>query len=942
MLRLFLFCLFVFSAFDTEARVPFSRTIWLNENNSAIRVNTLFQATTEKIYIGTDNGLFSFNGREIRIISDSLNTAVTAIQEFNKTIWVGFDNGMIGFVKNDRIILYPLHGSIPDVAISSISFLGSDRFFLSTKGSGIFLVQHGLSLGFDSESGLSDNYCYQLQETNSGSYLINTDQGINRVTFQDSFLVKKYNTRNGLPDNIVRIARKHPNINYWYLGTQQSGISVFNEEQSTFRSLIPEWRYGQVNDLRFADDQHLIAVTNSGYLLIIDLSKENADVRSFYFQDKKLNTVITDKSGNIWIGTLQGLLQVTELFMSNLPVKHYFDLKKITAMASWRDILYYTQDQEVYRYNPEQETGDFVFRVPTEITSLYIDDEHHFWIGTLGQGLWYSTGKMATPAIGYENKNKAQILNISGFGNHIYVSSLNGADEFIYNKNRLKKIRSFNKSNGLGSDYIYQTLAEKDGSVWFSTDGNGLIKYEQGQFRKIAGKLFRNGVSYSVVTTDEGHVFSGTLEDGLIHRTNDKWERIDREDGLQDETISGLAATADGTIVSVNARGIDILYKPFYRVKHINKRSGLGIEELSPVLNCITKNAKGDVFLPYQNGFVRINTNAPVKDIAPGIKLNSVSLFFNPVADNRNRFNAQENYISFDFEGTNFVNPEQLFYRYKLEGYNDSWVPTSDEQISFPQLNPGKYNLKLQVGLDKNFNLAREEEYAFSIDKPWYKEPWFIIIAIAAFATIVYAFLKWREQGLKRIAHLQKERMTFDYEQLKNQVNPHFLFNSLNTLISLIEEDRDAAVSYTTELSDLYRISLGNKDKDLIYLAEEMDMLRKYWYIQKSRFGTGLEWEIRIDPLILKGKKLIPMALQLLVENAIKHNVVSPTHPLLITITADKDKVIVRNKIKEKRSKEKSTGLGITNIILRYQQLTREPVCIERVGDEFVAQIPLL
>jgi sensor histidine kinase YesM len=207
---------------------------------------------------------------------------------------------------------------------------------------------------------------------------------------------------------------------------------------------------------------------------------------------------------------------------------------------------------------------------------------------------------------------------------------------------------------------------------------------------------------------------------------------------------------------------------------------------------------------------------------------------------------------------------------------------------------------------------------------------------------LIYAYIRAREKSLRRLSSLQRERLLFEYEHLKSQVNPHFLFNSLNTLANLIEEDRDAAVQYTNELSDLYRNMLTYRNKDLVPLAEEWNILQHYLYIQQSRFGDALQVELRVPETIMNTRRIVPLALQLLVENAIKHNVASRSRPLTIIIEAQGDRLAVRNAINPKLSKEKGAGLGLINIKKRYALITDRHISFGVVHNEYIVTLPLL
>jgi LytS/YehU family sensor histidine kinase len=269
-------------------------------------------------------------------------------------------------------------------------------------------------------------------------------------------------------------------------------------------------------------------------------------------------------------------------------------------------------------------------------------------------------------------------------------------------------------------------------------------------------------------------------------------------------------------------------------------------------------------------------------------------------------------------------------------------VYTSDEVVPFVQLPPGTFTFHVQAAASEDFSNPAEAQYMFTIAKPYWQRAWFIVLVAGILLGAGYGYIKIRERNLRKLSRLQRERMVFEYEHLKSQVNPHFLFNSLNTLVSLIEDDQTAAVDYTVHLSDLYRNMLSYKDQDLISLSEEYEIIRNYMYIQRSRFGDALHLEVEIPGHLFATRKIVPLALQLLVENAIKHNVVSLSKPLTIRIIADEDTITVSNPIQPKASKEKGAGLGIANIKKRYALLTNRTTRFGAEGNMYVVKLPLL
>lgn len=199
-------------------------------------------------------------------------------------------------------------------------------------------------------------------------------------------------------------------------------------------------------------------------------------------------------------------------------------------------------------------------------------------------------------------------------------------------------------------------------------------------------------------------------------------------------------------------------------------------------------------------------------------------------------------------------------------------------------------------------------------------------------------FKNWKEAAVQQ-EKLKREQLALQYETLKSQVNPHFLFNNLNSLTSLISTNPEKAIDFVKKLSEVYRYVLDQKDHELVALETELKFLESYIFLQKIRFETNLNVQINVN----SGKfKVIPLSVQMLVENAIKHNEISDKNPLVIHIFSnDNDYLNVENQLQKKVGSEGS-GSGIQNIKDRYEFFTSKKVIISENTENFIVSIPLL
>ncbi len=216
----------------------------------------------------------------------------------------------------------------------------------------------------------------------------------------------------------------------------------------------------------------------------------------------------------------------------------------------------------------------------------------------------------------------------------------------------------------------------------------------------------------------------------------------------------------------------------------------------------------------------------------------------------------------------------------------------------------------------------------------------FCTIMIIAIYESIY-FMNELRKSVEETENLKRESLSAQLNALRTQVNPHFLFNNLNTLVSLIPENPKHAVAFVQQLAKVYRHILEVKEEKSILLKEELEVLHAYSFLLKTRFGDNLDVSVNI-PQEKMGKRIVPLSLQLLMENAIKHNIVSSEKPLLINIFTDNGSLVVSNNLQMKNQVNESTGIGLDNIRNRYKMLSDQPVTVTESGTNFTVCIPLI
>jgi two-component system, LytTR family, sensor kinase len=245
------------------------------------------------------------------------------------------------------------------------------------------------------------------------------------------------------------------------------------------------------------------------------------------------------------------------------------------------------------------------------------------------------------------------------------------------------------------------------------------------------------------------------------------------------------------------------------------------------------------------------------------------------------------------------------------------------------------------------FLISLRSELTYSQFWLMYKDEFFksiLILFILVFIYslldfVVYSYNQMKEEEV-RSAEVMNNQLNLQFEALKSQLDPHFLFNSLNTISSLLYKDTEKAERFIRMFAESYRFIFRQNDQALIPLKKELDFVQAYNYLLEVRFQESYELKINLPDSILKSY-VPPLSVQMLVENAIKHNLISPTSPLAVEIDFEKNYLCVRNNINPLRVQPESFQIGIENIKKRYSYFTDESILLDK-NEQFKVSLPLI
>lgn len=963
---LILFFFFLIVGSVSHAQTPFFKKVYLNKENTNLKVNTIYKDPNGLLWFGTNEGLYEFDGLESTPYLVNINhfdNSVTAIfMDQNGKLWVGFKNGRIAVLKDHELKLIVTDSPFPKHPVKGIARDKQNNLWFSTAGEGVFFYSQNHLTHLGANEGLNNDYTYCATLAGDGKIYVGTDDGIAVCANANGNInIERLSDKEGLPDRIVRCIEDDHAGNLW-IGMQEMGVCkyLYNTGKFSIPKEFENWSLGQINSITKEKSGWWIATDESGLIFYNENQSTPAKIyKNFNNLDfVRVSQVCADNENNVWMISNFNIFQSMG---NHLMVLDKIKNLKITFVHSLlcdkKNNLWFTPDQDLVRIN----LNDTLFSQykkykivqssqMVDIVSMYEDFEGFIWVGTMGRGLYRvnpTTGNIQKIS-GNAVLNNASVISIAGYQKTIWLATLNGLIKVtlptnINTDNLVVDFKNYFGQNLLGSDYVYSIFVDSRKRVWFGTDGRGISCLDGEKFSNYGLKQgLKSEVIYSITEDEKGNIWFSTLNAGIYKFDGVNFTNYSIKNGIRNLGISSLLSDGKGSIIIMHKQGIDVLDPKTGKFFYFGTE--VGLSDINSDLNSITKDRDGNIWLGTELGILRFYNDANHYTNKPKTILNQPLLFTEEETNtNLPLFKADQNNISFDFYSIWYSNPDRIRYQYMLQGYTHQWVNTKDRKLVFPNLVPGKYVFKVRSSINNNFKNASEASFSFTIKRPWWQLWWIRILSGVLLLIVVALAVRLRFERVRNLERLEKEKIGFQFETLKNQVNPHFLFNSFNTLIAIIEEDKEVAIEYVEKLSDFFRNIVTYRDKDTISLRKELELASTYFFLQKKRYGKNFTLKIDVNEENLDCK-VPPLVLQLLLENAVKHNSVSAETPLNVTIFADSKmaRLYVRNKINKRRTQEPGTGTGLLNIVNRYKLLSKEEVTIENNLNEFIVSIPLI
>ena len=931
------------------------KELFLTSDFGNMEFKSILYGSEGFLYLGTSGGLFKTDGfnKSLVPLTDSLKVqSITSLAEYStEELIIGTASGRLLKIRQnggEQEYMASVGAEIRDILISP-----EKDIWFATYGKGLYHLNDSMRI-IDTSNGLLDNYCYCLETDSSGRIWVGTDRGIN-ILSDDGSVTHSITGNEGLPDVLVT-ALYHDNRDRMWVGMESAGVCYLDMSPGPEKIIQPvsSWEYGMVSYLLQSGQNMIIATSEQGIFILKDI----ITTQSLNSQPWSVSTgleiigLVEDNHRNIIVLTPEDIILTPGDALQLWTSRNDFTFRDIHALHIDDEArLWFSIYNSLYILDTGSKnlpTKVFEATPTSSIISLYEDPFHNLWAGTFGEGLYiidkqtfqYTHLKQSD---GLPDEN---IISLTGDSVQVWLATLGGVATCSLLEDPLKQPVTITQldigqNTGLDINFLYDIHKDSRGNLWFATDGSGIVSSHNGNTQTYLGEDEPGRQVMLAITGDRrGNLWFASATDGLYRYDGSGFMHYGPEEGLRDPAITTIILDREDNLLVLHKSGIDILDTENGSFSYLDPFFGNLENEF--FLNAVGRDPHGNIWLGSEKGIVRFASLPDAFFRGPKTIINRVKIFYEDFDFRNNKIlEYRQNHIIFHFSAIWYQHPEAVTFQYQLEPHDPGWFTTSSREISYSGLAPGQYTFKVRSAVNMQFGHASLSTYDFTILRPFFLQWWFLLMMILAFSSLFTFTLRIRERNIKKREQDARELVILQFETLKNQVNPHFLFNSLNTLVSMIRQDRDIATEYVENLAEYFRNILTFKNIDLIPMTEELALMETYYYLQQKRYGKNLILELELDKKATDSL-IPPLTLQILLENTLKHNEVSSRRPLKIRILSSEGTIVVENNLQLKMNAEASTGTGLDNIKNRYRLASGKEVREENDGSYFRIFLPLI
>jgi len=877
---------------QARAQKPLFRHFSTDQGLSSTETYHTFQDSKGYIWISTINGVTRFDGYTFQNFDEqdglSDNTIFETIEDYKGRIWFVGYNCKLSYYENGKIKLYQFNSAI--VKVTSNPMLSVKKSFYIDRHDNVYLSIRYVGIIKISPSG---NLTRLDTRSDNIADIFQTEDKI--LVAQHHGTENKLNINiNGLHSSLVDISLSKA-INLGVIAVEASDhksvfvacdhyiLRVYNNGKYQIRSMA-----SRIIWLSLDKDHMLWVCPFNGGALALNENNLMGPIVHNYLEDQSVSSVLHDKEGGFWFSTLgDGVFYLPShntfsyIYPKDLPDN------EIVSVETGNNEIYAGTGNGFLSVIKNNKTISYPIdtNLHSEITTLSFDQHNkQLLIGSTYGAFVFKNG-VVSPLMNSKNKTNKKyegvlittksIIKESNdsywLGNSTGLSLVNVNQNFVIFSSSRDLVR---KTLRISTMYRYP-----NGDLLIGTP-DGLWIHSNQHFSKVPG--FIPGLNkriLKIVGDSLGkNIWVSVKGDGLYFKTSDSIYHLTRKNGLLNNSPTDLCLN-NKDLWMATSQGISCITvkstKPFqYSLHNFTVDNGLASNQVYQI------KASGDKILVATNRglsiLARNTVNYKIGSIP--VYLTKVRLMMKDTALKTNSsFPFNFNSISFSFVGISYQSISRIKYQYRLIGLDEEWRSTQNTEISFPFLPPHQYEFQLRTINDDGIITSTTVIQKFEIRPPFWKTGWFILILIVLVFSFGYLIYLNRVKRIERNNIIHQEINKYRQQALSKQMNPHFLFNSLNSIqYYIVKNDRISSSRYLTKFATLMRVILNNSQNQAISLNDELNALKLYLELESMRFKDRFEYTIEIDPLINQISTLVPpFIIQPFIENSIWHGLMN-------------------------------------------------------------------
>jgi len=877
-----------------SAQTPYYR---IYDGRFGLPSSEVYSVTQDKdgyLWFSTDHGLARFDGYQFKTLDVQEGLPENSVFYFRNDdkgrTWFNTYDGKLGYLLNGKAYPY-IHNNVLEKFLrqkSVSNFAVFQSYHIDENETAHFYLQrvgcfsidaHGILNTKTTEAIKSKTLKLSFDKTGKAifsgpgelafdSVEIRHNQQVHRVDIQ------VMNTHKRLPKNLSAVACNDA----FYLSYQQTIAKI---KHGVVTNLFECPRYIVGID---ADKQNNIWVlTLSGGVYVLDCDLK---IKNHYFPGESISDFLQDHEGGIWLTSInKGIFYIPDLQHTILTKSDKMPDDQVSDLSlDWEGRLWmtffsgkvgmYSPDGIIY-YDLSMDSREFIVKI---LADPY---RKRIWVATDRKLVYIENGKVHLYR--FINNWKSNIDSPA-----VKSLALNPADstlwvgQFVGVSNiNINGITTFHSSlKGTFYERIESIEVDAKSNIWLGAT-RGLFQLKNGEFINYGKQypLLKERITALKAIGDT--LWIGTRGNGLLLLTPDTLRQFTMDDGLISNSIKVISFYENHLIIGSN-NGLSVLEKRLNN-NTITILRQLGAMEMTSkeILQLIP--TESELIVLSKSGISLIRDIVhKTSDFEMPILIRTVKVK-NSTVDVATAIDIpfDNNSLSFEYFGISFLKTGKQTYRHRLLGLESEWVVNQLTSAQYPYLPAGSYRFEVEVLNTNGIWSAEPAAFSFTILKPYWQKWWFYVVIITGTLAITFLFLRLYIQQQNKKRKLIADINRFHQDALANQMNPHFLFNALNTVQKyILENDKLASSRFLSKFSNLMRMMLNNSQQERISILNEIESLTLYIEVEAARFKDRFSFSFECDPTIDQTKTMIPVFfIQPLIENAIKHGLMnSPDH----------------------------------------------------------------